>query len=93
MRHLNEGESMPDPPADIPTKAYGSVAMSRVASVESLVKSELKMERPQFMEKLGQGFGLVSYERMLAPEEGGLLNVDELHDFGYVFLDGKRIGV
>jgi len=93
MRHLNKGESIPDPPADIPTKAYGSVAMSRVASVESLVKSELKMERPQFMEKLGQGFGLVSYERMLAPEEGGLLNVDELHDFGYVFLDGKRIGV
>lgn len=93
MRHLNEGESIPDQPADIPTKAYGAVAMARVASVESLVKSELKMERPQFMEKLGQGFGLVSYERMLAPEEGGLLNVDELHDFGYVFLDGKRIGV
>ena len=93
MRHLNEGESIPDPPADIPTKAYGSVAMSRVASVESLVKSELKMERPQFMEKLGQGFGLVSYERMLAPEDGGLLNVDELHDFGYVFLDRKLIGV
>ena len=44
------------------------------------------------MERLGQGFGLVSYERMLAPGDGGQLNVDELHDFGYVFLDGKRIG-
>lgn len=93
MRHLNEGETVPEQPADIPTKAYGTVAMSRVASVDALVKSETKMERPQFMEKLGQGFGLVSYERVLAPEEGGLLNVDELHDFGYVFLDGKRIGV
>ena len=93
MRHLNEGETVPEQPAEIPAKAYGTVAMSRVASVDSLVKSELKTERPQFMEKLGQGFGLVSYERMLAPEEGGLLNVDELHDFGYVFLDGKRIGV
>ena len=93
MRHLNEGETVPDPPADIPTKAYGSVAMARVASVDALVRRELKMERPQFMEKLGQGFGLVSYERMLAPEEGGLLCVDELHDFGYVLLDGKRIGV
>ena len=29
MRHLNEGETVPDPPADIPTKAYGTVAMSR----------------------------------------------------------------
>ena len=93
MRHLNEGETVPEQPAEIPAKAYGTVAMARVASVDSLVKSELKMERPQFMERLGQGFGLVSYERMLAPEEGGLLNVDELHDFGYVFLDGKRIGV
>ena len=93
MRHLNEGETVPEQPADIPTKAYGTVAMARVASVDALVKSETKMERPQFMERLGQGFGLVSYERMLAPEEGGLLSVDELHDFGYVFLDGKRSGV
>ncbi len=93
MRHLNEGETVPEQPADIPTKAYGTVAMARAASVAALVKRELKLERPQFMEKLGQGFGLVSYERMLAPEEGGLLSVDELHDFGYVFLDGKCIGV
>jgi beta-galactosidase len=92
-KHLNPGETIPEPPADIPAKAYGVVAMSRIAAVDALAKRELKMERPEFMERLGQGFGLVSYERMLAPEDGGLLNVDELHDFGYVFLDGKRIGV
>ena len=93
MRHLNEGETVPDPPSDIPTKAYGAVAMAHVAPFGALVRRELKMERPQFMERLGQGFGLVSYERMLALEDEGLLSVDELHDFGYVLLDGERIGV
>ena len=91
-RYLNAGETIPEPPADIPTKAYGTVAMERIAPLDVLVRREVKMERPEFMERLGQGFGLVSYERMLAPGDGGQLNVDELHDFGYVFLDGKRIG-
>ncbi|MBQ6010786.1 MAG: beta-galactosidase [Kiritimatiellae bacterium] len=91
-RCLNAGETIPEPPADIPTKAYGTVAMERIAPLDVLVRREVKMERPEFMERLGQGFGLVSYERMLAPGDGGRLNVDELHDFGYVFLDGKRIG-
>ena len=92
-RCLNAGETIPEPPADIPTKAYGTVAMERIAPLDVLVRREVKMESPEFMERLGQGFGLVSYERMLAPGDGGQLNVDELHDFGYVFLDGKRIGV
>ena len=91
-RYLNAGETIPEPPADIPAKAYGTVAMERIAPLDVLVRREVKMERPEFMERLGQGFGLVSYERMLAPGDGGQLNVDELHDFGYVFLDGKRIG-
>ena len=93
MRHLNDGETVPEPPVDVPTKAYGAVAMERIAAADVLVRRSVKLERPEFMARLGQGFGLVSYERMLAPDEGGVLNVDELHDFGYVFLEGKLIGI
>ncbi len=78
---------------EAPINENGRAKMERIAPLDVLVRREVKMERPEFMERLGQGFGLVSYERMLAPGDGGQLNVDELHDFGYVFLDGKRIGV
>ena len=91
-RHLNEGDTMPEPPSPIPVAAYGEIAMERAAPVDALVRREIRLDRPEYMEKLGQGFGLVSYERMIEHDDGGLLNIDNVHDFGYVFLDGVRIG-
>ena len=91
-RYLNPGETIPAPPADIPTKAYGTVVLTRACGLDALVTREVSLERPVYMEQLGQGFGLVSYERELGPDEGGMLSVDEVHDFGYVFLDDERIG-
>ena len=66
--------------------------MTRAAGLDASVAREVSLDKPVFMEQLGQGFGLVSYERDLAADECGLLNVDEVHDFGYVFLDGKYLG-
>ena len=92
-KYLNPGETIPEIPQSIPVKDYGRVRLERIAPVDALVSSIVKLENgPVFMEKLGQGFGLVSYEREIAPNEGGILNIDDLHDFGYVFLDGQRIG-
>ncbi len=92
-KHLNPGESIPDMPDPIPVKAYGSVAATRFASLDALVRGETSLERPVYMEELGQGFGLVSYERMLSPSDSGLLSVENVHDFGYVFVDGRPAGI
>ena len=91
-KHLNKGETIPGVPAPIPVKDYGEVRLQRVAPVDALVVREEKLADPVFMERLGQGFGLVSYETWLSTGQGGLLRVCDLHDFGYVFLDGQRIG-
>lgn len=88
----NPGEIVPAMPEPIPVTAYGVLAMTRAAGLDALVAREVSLDEPVFMEQLGQGFGLVSYERDLAADECGLLNVDEVHDFGYVFLDGKYLG-
>ena len=91
-KHLNPGESIPDMPQLIPVKDLGTVELQRIAPVDALIQRDVKLEDPVFMEKLNQGFGLVSYETELGPNEGGILRIGELHDFGYVFLDGQRIG-
>lgn len=90
--HLNPGETIPEPPAAIPVKGYGEIGLQRVVPVDALVTREVKLDTPVFMEQLGQGFGLVCYETTIGPNDGGILRVGELHDFGYVFLDGQRIG-
>ena len=91
-RHLNPDETIPEMPTPIPTAAYGTVRMAPFASLDALVTREAPLDSPVYMEQLGQGFGLVSYERWIEPGEGGILNIDEVHDFGYVFLDGQRLG-
>lgn len=92
-KYLNPGEEIPPSPDPIPVKDYGRVMLERIAPLDALVSREVKLDDgPVFMEKLNQGFGLVSYERELEPNDGGILNVDEVHDFGYVFIDGQRIG-
>ena len=91
-KYLNEGESIPDLPTPIPVKNYGRVDLQRLASVDALITRDVKLESPVFMEKMDQGFGLVSYETELDPNAGGILRVGDIHDFGYVFLDGVRIG-
>ena len=92
LKYLNPGETIPEVPADIPTADYGTIAMERVAPVDALIRKTVQLENPVYMEQLGQGFGLVSYERWLDPDDGGVLNIDDVHDFGYVFLDGERVG-
>ncbi|MBO6168074.1 MAG: beta-galactosidase [Kiritimatiellae bacterium] len=91
-KHLNEGETIPPAPASIPVKSYGKVQLRQVAGVEALVTREISLENPVYMEKLDQGFGLVSYETEIPAGASGTLNIGELHDFGYVFLDGVRLG-
>ena len=92
-KHLNEGETISEAPQPIAARSYGKLLLERIAPIDALVEREIPLEKgPVFMEKLNQGHGLVMYEREIAPGDGGLLNVDDLHDFGYVFLDGQRIG-
>ena len=46
------------------------------------------------MEEYDQGFGSILYTTSLpALAEGATLNIDELHDYGQIFIDGKLIGV
>ncbi len=92
-KHLNEGEKIREMPEPIPVKNYGKVELQSIAPVDALITREVKLgDEPKFMEKLDQGFGLVSYETELGPNQGGILRVSDLHDFGYVFLDGQRVG-
>ena len=92
-KHLNAGETVGEMPKPIPVKAYGKVALTRQAAVDVLVTREVELESPVYMERLGQGFGLVAYERGIDADDHGALYAENVHDFGYVFVDSEFVGV
>ena len=92
-KHLNSGETIPDVPASMPVKPYGVATLSQFAAVAECGGGETRMEHPVYSERLGMGFGLITWSADIPAGVSGDLKVDNLHDFGYVYLDGKRIGI
>jgi len=48
---------------------------------------------PRTMEKYDQGHGCILYRTTIPAGPAGILEAAAVHDFGFVFLDGERIGV
>jgi beta-galactosidase len=98
-KYLLPGETIPDPPAKNPVIAIAPVEATECAPllpklpVVGLGGTRPPQEPPS-MEQLDQGYGEILYRALLqAGPPGQTLEVAEVHDFGFVFLDGQRIGV
>ena len=92
-RYLLPGETLPEPPAQNPVVAFGPVLATNVAPIFDNLPAALKDEQPGNMEKYDQGYGCILYRRMIPPGAATTLEAAGIHDFGFVFIDGKRVGV
>jgi beta-galactosidase len=64
------------------------------ASGVKMTPSGVHFTTPETMERLGQGHGLILYRTILHhPDPEATLEVPSVHDFGFVFLNGKSVGV
>jgi beta-galactosidase len=52
----------------------------------------VRSAQPLCMEDVGQDHGFILYRTVLNGPRSGQLTVTDLHDYGLVFLDGKRVG-
>jgi beta-galactosidase len=48
---------------------------------------------PLNMEKYDQGHGCILYRTTIPAGEAGTIDLGSVHDFGFVFLDGKQLGI
>jgi beta-galactosidase len=91
-RYLQEGESLPDPPAKNPVITIPQFEVTEMASVFDNLPAGIIDEHPHNMEQYDQGYGFIVYSTVLPPAASPKkIHVDEVHDFAVVFLDGKRI--
>ncbi len=92
-KYLLPGEKLPAPPAQNPVIAFARVDFKEVAPVFGNLPAAIADETPRSMEKYDQGYGSILYRTKIPAGAAATLEATAIHDFGYVFVDGNRIGV
>jgi beta-galactosidase len=90
---LQEGETLPDPPAPMPVMSFPPRRLSTIAPLFKNLPAPVSDDSPRHMEAYDQGQGCIVYRREVPAGPAATLKVDQAHDFGWVFLDGKEVGV
>jgi beta-galactosidase len=91
-KHLQPGETLPEPPARNPVIQIAPVNATQVAPVLANLPAPLSDERPRTMEAYDQDYGCILYRTQLPAGPAATLQAKAIYDVGQVFLDGKRLG-
>jgi beta-galactosidase len=92
-KYLLPGERLPEPPAPNPVVSFAPVELKEVAPIFENLPAAVKDETPRNMEAYDQGYGCILYRTKITTGAAATLEAAAIHDFGYVFLDGKRVGI
>ena len=92
-KYLLPGEKLPEPPAQNPVIAFPPVELDESAPVFANLPAAVKEETPRNMEAYDQGYGCILYRTRIAAGAAATLEAAAIHDFGYVYLEGQRVGI
>jgi beta-galactosidase len=92
-KYLMPGEKLPEPPAPNPVVAFAPVELKEVAPIFDNLPTPLNDETPRNMEAYDQGYGCILYRTKIPAGAAATLEAAAIHDFGFVFIDGKRVGI
>jgi beta-galactosidase len=92
-KYLLPGEIIPQPPATNPVIAFAPVDVTECAPVFASLPKAIRDDQPRTMEKYDQGHGCILYRTTVPAGPAATLEAAGVHDFGFVFLDGERVGV
>ena len=93
VKYLEPGEKLPDPPAPIPVMSVPAFKLTECAALFENLPTAVTGSEPQNMEALDQGHGCVVYRTQIPAGPAATLQADQVHDFAWVFGDGKPLGV
>ncbi len=86
------GEELPDIPAEYPVIAIPEFKLTEVAPLFTNLPEPKTDRNIRSMEEYDQGFGSILYRTTLPQISGEtLLSINDLHDFGQIFINGKHI--
>ena len=92
-KYLLPGEKLPEPPAQNPVVSFAPVELKESAPIFENLPAAIKDETPRNMEAYDQGYGCILYRTKIPAGAATTLEAAAIHDFGFVFIDGKRVGI
>ena len=92
-KYLPAGEKLPDPPPANPVTSIPAFSLTERAPVFENLPVPISDETPRNMEAYDQGHGCTLYRVEIPPGPAATLQVEQVSDFAWVFLDGKQLGV
>ena len=92
-KYLLPGGKLPKPTAQKPVVSFAPVALKEVAPIFENLPAAVKDATPRNMEAYDQGYGCILYRTKIPAGAATTLEAAAIHDFGYVFIDGKRVGI
>jgi beta-galactosidase len=69
-----------------------AVEMPETASLWKNLPAPVRSDQPLSMEDVDQAYGYILYRTTLKGADSGELVLEELHDYGLVYVDGKLVG-
>jgi beta-galactosidase len=90
-KYLMPGEKLPAPPARNPVVTFAPVTLDSMAPVFDNLPASRTFETPPNMESCNQGYGCILYSTTIPSGPVATLEAAAIHDFGYVFLNGRRV--
>ena len=90
--YLPKEEKLTDIPKEIPVMTIPEIKLQRFTNLWDNMPKPIQMVQPKPMEYLNQYQGMILYRTKLIGHKSGRLIVNDLHDYGLVFVDGKYIG-
>ena len=93
-KYLMPGEpSLPEPPAPNPAAAFPSFRLTKFAPLFNNLPSPIITSNPKTMEYYDQARGSILYRTILPAGPEYIFKTDAVHDFAWVFMDGKKLGI
>lgn len=92
-RHLQPGETIPSAPAANRVVTIPPFALTESAPVLANLPSPSTDEVPRTMEFYNQSRGVTVYRTTLPAGPAAVLSAKEVHDFAWIFIDGRPAGV
>ena len=92
QRHLPEGTTLPDVPANNPVAGFAQVTLDECAPLSVAFDTRVESDTVLTMEDLDQDFGYIHYETTIDRPVKGSLVIDELRDYAVVLVNGQQVG-
>jgi beta-galactosidase len=91
--HLLPGETIPPVPPTNAVITIAPVAATECAPIFDNLPKAIADAQPETMEKYNQGYGCILYRTTIPAGAAATLAAASVHDFGFVFLNGRRVGI